>query len=109
MITKHVKMQQPLGMVVVVVGSTVVALTMFVEWHVLKISWLDAIGCILFFLALLMQAFLLLILNITSQGYGPSYLFSFLVILIFVCAMIFSLGDMVVSIVVIMNWHINKV
>jgi hypothetical protein len=48
MITKHVKMQQPLGMVVV--GSTVVALTMFVEWHVLKISWLDAIRPILFFL-----------------------------------------------------------
>jgi hypothetical protein len=54
-----------------------------------------------------MQAFLLLILNTTSQGYGHSYLFSFLVILIFVCAMI-SLGGMVVSIVVIMNWHINK-
>ncbi len=57
--------------------------------------------------ALLVEAFLLLILNITSQGYGPSYLFSFLVILIFVCAMI-SLGGMVVSIVVVMNWHINK-
>ncbi len=35
-----------LGMVAV--GSTVVAFTILIEWHVLKISWLDAIRPILF-------------------------------------------------------------
>jgi hypothetical protein len=34
----------------VVVGSVVVAFTILVEWHVLRISWLDAIGPILFLL-----------------------------------------------------------
>jgi hypothetical protein len=36
----------------VAVGSAVVAFTILVEWHVLKISWLDAIGPILFLLLL---------------------------------------------------------
>jgi hypothetical protein len=43
----------------VVVASTMVALAMFVEWHVLKISWLDAIGLLVALLRLV-EAFLLL-------------------------------------------------
>jgi hypothetical protein len=44
-----------LGMVVV--GSVVVAFMILVEWHVLGISWLDAIGPILFLLSLITQLF----------------------------------------------------
>ncbi len=38
-------------------GSVVVAFTILVEWHVLKISSLDAIGPILFLLSLITQSF----------------------------------------------------
>ncbi len=47
----------------VVVGSVVVAFTIFVEWHVLRISWLDAIGPILFLLSLITQLFSVIILS----------------------------------------------
>jgi len=40
----------------VVVGSAVVAFTILIEWHVLKISWLDAIRRILFLLSLITQS-----------------------------------------------------
>jgi hypothetical protein len=84
----------------VVVGSVVVAFTIFVEWHVLRISWLDAIGPILFLLSLITQSFLLIIYLkywVTWKfwlGFG---------------AMMISFGGIVVSIVAtILNWQTNK-
>jgi hypothetical protein len=40
----------------VAVGSAVVAFTILIQWHVLKISWLDAIRPILFLLSLITQS-----------------------------------------------------
>jgi hypothetical protein len=40
----------------VVAGSAVVEFTILIEWHVLKISWLDAIRPILFLLSLITQS-----------------------------------------------------
>jgi hypothetical protein len=40
-----------------VVWNVVMVLTMLIEWHMLKISWLDVVGLVLFLLALVMQAF----------------------------------------------------
>jgi hypothetical protein len=41
----------------VVVGSVVATFTILVEWHVLRITWLDAIGPILFLLSVIAQSF----------------------------------------------------
>jgi hypothetical protein len=43
------------ALVGMVVGNVVVAFTILVEWHVLKISLSNAIGAIFFLLALIMQ------------------------------------------------------
>jgi hypothetical protein len=40
-----------------VVWSVVMVFTILSDWHVLKISWLDVVGLVLFLLALVMQAF----------------------------------------------------
>jgi hypothetical protein len=40
----------------VVVGSAMVPFTILIEWHVLKISWLDVIRPILFLLSLITQS-----------------------------------------------------
>jgi len=89
-----------LGIVVVV--SVVVAFTILVEWQVLKISLLDAIGPILFLLSLIGQSLPPIIWwkGWTSQKvYGGTLLG---------CAMI-SFGGIVVSIVAtILNWQTNK-
>jgi hypothetical protein len=85
-----------------VVASVVVAFAVLVEWHVLRISWLDAIGPLLFFLSLIIQLFLLIILAkywVTSTW----TLFSF------VPCMMISFGGIVVSVVAtILNWQTNK-
>jgi ABC-type uncharacterized transport system permease subunit len=87
---------------VVVVGSMVVAFTIFVEWHVLRISWLDAIGPILFLLSLIT----LLFYNIIPAKY-PGRSTSNILILKWI--VMISLGGIVVSIVAtILNWQSNK-
>jgi len=43
---------------IVVVGSVVVAFTILVEWHVLRTSWFDGIGPIIFLLSFIPELFL---------------------------------------------------
>ncbi len=89
-----------LGTVVVV--SLVVAFTILVEWPVLKISLLDAIGPILFLLSLITRS---LSLIIWLKGWSsPRMLF----VTLLGSGMI-GLGGIVVSIVAtILNWHTDK-
>ncbi len=86
----------------VVVASVVVAFTIFVEWHVLRISWLDAIGPILFLLSLITQFFSEIIL--------PRYrVQSSTWIIVFLGPVMISFCGIVVSIVAtIVNWQTNK-
>ncbi|CAM6053702.1 unnamed protein product [Sphagnum tenellum] len=86
----------------VVVGNVVVAFTILVEWHVLRISWLDAIGPVLFLLWLITQLFSSIIFWRcwhsstweTLLGFGNGMI---------------SFGGIVVSIVAtILNWQTNK-
>jgi hypothetical protein len=85
-----------------VVGSVVFAFTILVEWQVLRISRLDAIGPILFLLSLIIQLFT----NIIIVKYLDSLTWKGL--LIFGNGMI-SFGAIVVSIVAtIGNWQTNK-
>ncbi|CAM6008766.1 unnamed protein product [Sphagnum balticum] len=82
----------------VVVGSVVVAFTILVEWHVLRISWLDAIGPILFLLSLITQSFSILIKAKYSVGIG-----------FLLTGSVLSFGGIVVSIVAtILNWQTDK-
>ncbi len=86
----------------VVVGSVVVAFTILVEWHVLRISWLDAIGPILFLLSLIAQLFSIIILSkyLDLATWGVLLLFGGLMI---------SFGGIVVSVVATRgNWQTNK-
>ncbi|CAM6044079.1 unnamed protein product [Sphagnum compactum] len=86
----------------VVVGSVVVAFTILVEWHVLRISWLDAIGPILFLLSLITQSFSTIIF---VKGDAST---TWEILLVFGPALISS-GGIVVSIVAtILNWQTNK-
>ncbi|CAM6044070.1 unnamed protein product [Sphagnum compactum] len=86
----------------VVVGSVVVAFAILVEWHVLRISWLDAIGPILFFLSLITQSF-------TDIIYRYHMIPSTWVILFWSGAVLISFGGIVVSIVATtVNWQTNK-
>ncbi|CAM6044055.1 unnamed protein product [Sphagnum compactum] len=88
----------------VVVGSVVVAFTIFVEWHVLKISWLDAIGPILFLLSLIIQTFSVII---KVKRHVPTT--SIWETLLLFGALLMSFGGIVVSIVAtILNWQTNK-
>jgi hypothetical protein len=91
------------GMVgTVVVGSAVVAFTILVEWHVLKISWLDAIGPILFLLSLITQLFRIFIF----LKYWDTSIWG---VLLFFGSLMISFGGIVVSIVAtILNWQTNK-
>ncbi|CAK9199307.1 unnamed protein product [Sphagnum troendelagicum] len=86
----------------VVVGSVVVAFAILVEWHVLRISWLDAIGPILFLLCLITQSFLTIIsVNYLDHATLEHFLS-------FGNGMI-SFGGIVVSVVAtIVNWQTNK-
>ncbi|CAK9269658.1 unnamed protein product [Sphagnum jensenii] len=85
----------------VVVGSTVVAFTILVEWHVLRISWLDAIGPILFLLSLITQLFSHIIMVTCDL---PTC-----TILLFPGYEMISVGGIVVSIVAtILNWQTNN-
>jgi hypothetical protein len=89
-----------LGMVVV--GSVVVAFTILVEWHALRISWMDAIGSILFLLSLITQLFSIIILSKYSDSS------TWKILLLFGSGMI-SVGEIVVSTVAtIVNWQTNK-
>jgi len=87
----------------VMVGSVVVAFTILVEWHVLKRSWLDAIGPILYSLSFIAQLFTAMIRwKIYTSG-----IWTFVILLGF-CLSI-SFGGIVVSIVAtIVNWETNK-
>jgi hypothetical protein len=87
----------------VVVGSVVVAFTILVEWHVLRISWLDAIGPILFLLSLLPQSFLIMLPSKSSDSTNST------VSLITTGSTIITFGGIVVSIVAtIVNWQKDK-
>ncbi|CAK9872345.1 unnamed protein product [Sphagnum jensenii] len=87
----------------VVVGSVVVAFTILVEWEVLKISLLDAIGPILFLLSLITQS---LPLIIWREGLTSGRMLSATLV---GSSWMISLGGIVVSIVAtILNWHTNK-
>ncbi len=84
-----------------VVGSVVVAFTILVEWRVLRISRLDAIGPIRFLLSLIIQLFS----NIILSKYSDPSTWK---ILLFGTGLI-SFGGIVVSIVAtIVNWQTNK-
>jgi hypothetical protein len=86
----------------VVVGSVVVAFTILVEWHVLKISWLDAIGPVLFLLSLITQLFS----NIILAKYSVKTIW---VIWSLLGCQLISFGGIVVSIVAtIVSWQTNK-
>jgi len=86
----------------VVVGSVVVAFTILVQWHVLRISWLDAIGPILFLLSLITQLFAKILFSKYSD-------LSTWKILLFFGSRMISFGGIVVSIVAtIGNWKTNK-
>jgi ABC-type uncharacterized transport system permease subunit len=88
----------------VVVGSVVVAFTILVEWHVLKISSLDAIGPILFLLSLITQSFSTIIF-IKYLDRESAIWRNFL----FPGCLLISFGGIVVSIVAtILNWQTNK-
>jgi hypothetical protein len=78
-----------LGMLVV--GSVVVAFMILVEWHVLRRSWLDAIGPILFLLSLITQSFSIIILQ-TFLDLSLSKIFIFTI-----CSITISFGGIVVS------------
>jgi hypothetical protein len=81
----------------------VVAFTILVEWHVLRISWLDAIGPILFLLSLIPQSFLIMIPSKYSDSTNST------VLLITTASTIITFGGIVVSIVVtILSWQTNK-
>jgi hypothetical protein len=83
----------------VVVGSLVVAFTILVEWHVLRISWLHAIGPILFSLSLITQSFVIIILTKYSLAAN----------LLLIGSELISFGGIVVSIVTtILNWQTDK-
>jgi hypothetical protein len=86
----------------VVVGSGVVAFTILVEWHVLRISWLDAIGPILFLLSLIIQSFAIIVSRkyFNQRTWGS---------LLHIGSWMISFGGIVVSIVAtILNWQTDK-
>jgi hypothetical protein len=86
----------------VVVVSVVVAFTILIEWHVLRISWLDAIGPILFLLFLITQLFPRIIFKKCLDP--PTW-----EILLFYGGVMISFGGIVVSILAtILNWQTNK-
>jgi hypothetical protein len=90
----------------VVVGSVVVAFTIFVEWHVLRISSLDAIGPILFLLSFITQSVLLIIaLKTVIHLRKPTWPMG----LLFFGSVMISFGGIVISIVAtILNWQSDK-
>jgi hypothetical protein len=86
----------------VVVGSVVVAFTILVEWHVLRISSLDAIGPILFFLSFIPQLLPIIDIarNLNMSAWGG---------LLLIGSLMISFGGIVVSIVAtILNWQTDK-
>jgi hypothetical protein len=92
------------GMVgTVVVLSVMVAFTILVAWHVLKISWLNAIGPVLFLLSLILQVFPLIKMSKNSNVDDT------LAGLLYIGVMLMSFGGIVVSIVAtILNWQTDK-
>jgi len=87
---------------IVLVGSVVVAFTILVEWHVLRISSLDAIGPILFLLSLITQLFLYIIFAV----YWPPPTWA---LLLMYGSVMISFGGIVVSILAtILNWKSDK-
>jgi hypothetical protein len=89
-----------LGMVVV--GSVVVAFTILVEWHELRISWMDAMGPILFLLSLITQLFSIIILSKYSDSS------TWKILLLFGSGMISVSGIVVSTVATIVNWQTNK-
>jgi hypothetical protein len=90
------------ALVGMVVGNVVVAFTIFVEWHVLKISLSNVIGAIFFLLALIMQTFS------TIKAYKMLTSTTWTFLSTFGCVMI-NFGDIGLSIVAtIPNWPTNK-
>jgi len=84
-----------------IVGLVVVAFTILVEWHVLRISWLDAIGPILFLLCLITQLFSVILTRYSVLRRWTDLLFGGTMMIIF--------GGIVVSIVSTTgNWQTNK-
>ncbi|CAK9217263.1 unnamed protein product, partial [Sphagnum troendelagicum] len=84
-----------------IMGLVVVAFTILVEWHVLRISWLDAIGPILFLLSLITQLFSVILTRYSVLRRWTDLLFGGTMIIIF--------GGIVVSIVSTTgNWQTNK-
>ncbi len=82
-------------------GSFLVAFMILVEWHVLRISWLDAIGPILFLLSLITQLFSVILTRYSVLRRWTDLLFGGTMMIIF--------GGMVVSIVSTTgNWQTNK-
>ncbi len=88
---------------VAVVGSVVVAFTILVEWQVLKISLLDAIGLILFFLSLITQS--LLHIRRWWKCWIPDAVAN---VILLGCTMICWGGIVVCIVATILNWHSNK-
>jgi len=87
----------------VVVGSVVVAFTIFVEWHVLRISSLDAIGPILFLLSFITQSFSHIILpRIKHLSSKRKFLF------LYGSVMISFFGIVVSIVATIVNWQTDK-
>jgi hypothetical protein len=88
----------------VVVGSMVMAFTILVEWHALKISLLDGIGPVLFFLSLITQSLsVIIVFKFLSSKTGWLGFFSFLMM-----SVGGTVGGIVVSIVAtILNWQTN--
>jgi hypothetical protein len=87
----------------VVVASVVMAFTILVEWHVLRISTLNAVGPILFLLSFITQLFEIIICMKHSH---PPVLVMYLLM---TGSVMISFGGIVVSIVAtILNWQSDK-
>jgi hypothetical protein len=91
----------------VVVGSVVVALTILVELHVLRKSWLDKIGPILFLLSFIPESIAIIIL--TEYKHPVTRIRIWIGTGIRFGSWMISCGAIVVSIVAtILNWQTHK-
>jgi hypothetical protein len=82
-------------------ATMLMAFTVFVEWPVLKIGWLNAIGPILFSLSLVTQ-FLTIIIRARTYSENITFLISVTL------GWIMTFGGIVLSIVTLLNWQIDK-
>jgi hypothetical protein len=87
----------------VVVETMVVAFTILVEWHVLRISWLDAVGPILFLFSIITQ-----LLNTILSDCFYAFSREIYYLLKYVTMIISFTGIVISTVATILNWQTNK-